>query len=136
MSMMYKLLVLCVLLGTGLSCSCVPGSFSKSRRDAICDDFERTDNIFSATVQEVFCKCLVTENVRNRFSCIKFVSGGEGTVNGETQETFFCDTAVGYAHEYLECSTVSEQVSSKRVLSGYDIVLYNNISLLYTCTLK
>ena len=118
--MMYKLLVFCVLIGTGLSCGCGPNSFSRSRHDAICDDFEGTNNIFSATVQEVYCKCLVTENVLDRFSCIKFVPDGEGTVNGETQETFSCATEPSYSSYYQTCEVVSEALSGQLKLKAKD----------------
>ena len=118
--MMYKLLVFYVLIGTGSSCGCGPDSLSRSRHDAICDDFEGTNNIFSATVQEVYCKCLVTENVLDRFSCIKFVGDGEGTVNGETQKTFSCATEPSYSSYYQTCEVVSEALSGQLKLKAKD----------------
>ncbi len=114
---MYRLLLFTVLLGTGLSCSCVPGSFSRSRSSTICDDFSSSINVFAVTVQDIYCKCLVTENVQNRFSCIKFVPDGNGAASGEAQETFYCNSTDIYFNYYLECNVVSEIIGSESVVN-------------------
>ncbi len=110
---MFKLLLFSVLLGTGLTCSCEPSGASllRSRRTAICDNFQEMTNVFAVTVQDIYCKCLVTEKVRNRFSCIKFVPDGNGAVSGEAQETFYCNTEPSYTFLYETCAMVSTTIA-------------------------
>ena len=107
------LLLICVLVGSGFGCSCEPGSFARSRESVICDDFGDSANVFLATAQEAYCKCLPTEDDNQQFSCIKYNTGEDGFSNGETQETFSCGTNGERAtFYYLECDAVTEEVGA------------------------
>ncbi len=102
----------------------MPGSLSRSRGTAICDDFSKSENVFIASVQEVYCKCIVPEeneeeNDDIQFSCIKYQYEG-GLTSGETQESFSCDNSVmpnygfWFGFYYLTCDRVGKlfQMSS------------------------
>ncbi len=98
-----------ILLGGCLGCSCMPDSLSRSRGTAICDDFSESENVFIASVQEVYCKCFPQENDDTQFSCIKYEREG-GLTSGETQESFSCNNSVAYSFSYLICDQVSDEL--------------------------
>ena len=112
------LFLLYTLLFDGcFGCSCEPGSLSRSRRTAICDNFSESENVFRVSVQEVYCKCFPEENDDTQFSCIKYEREG-GLTSGETQESFSCDNSVDYSFSYLNCDQVSDELRVGKCVSN------------------
>ena len=79
--------------------------YSQTRMNAICGDFQTRNDVYSATVEAAYCKCL-PGNATEKFSCIRYWQTEGGDVEGMTQSTYSCN--VDRINDYfIECSEVT-----------------------------
>ena len=97
----------------GYSCSCVPGYQSTTRAQTICTNYFNSPNVYKATVDVAYCKCLPNLQQREQFSCIKFWKRGEEIV-GAAQSSYICNnnTHNSLGSSYSNCSNVISRTTN------------------------
>ena len=83
------------------SCGCAPGSFSKSRNDAIRESWEYTRDIYTATVTNVYCKCYPNKVDFSTLRCLSAVDD-RNNVLVINREQFTCKDKFGYHSFHLQ----------------------------------
>lgn len=83
------------------SCGCAPGSFSKSRNDAIRESWQYTKDIYTATVTNVYCKCYPK---KDNFSILRCLSGVDDRddILVTNREQFTCRDKFGYHSFHIQ----------------------------------
>ena len=94
-----------LLIPEVFGCSCIPGFQSQTRRSAICDDFQWRNDVYSATVEAAYCKCL-PGNATEKFSCIRYWQTEGGDIEVMTQSTYSCN-GDWISDYFIECSEVT-----------------------------
>ena len=93
-------------------CSCLIGYQSQTRRSAICDNFQWQNDVYAATVEAAYCKCL-PGNTTEKFSCIRYWQTEGGDIEGMTQSTYSCNVNNvnnvnrRIRYYFIECSEVT-----------------------------
>ena len=87
-------------------CSCPIGYQSQTRRSAICDNFQWQNDVYAATVEAAYCKCL-PGNTTEKFSCIRYWQTEGGDIEGMTQSTYSCNVDRIISYYFIECSEVT-----------------------------
>ena len=104
----FKIFLLLFLLYKEVSaCSCVDGVFQKSRKESICDSYSYSSDVYVATVEAAYCKCLPNDTAITTFSCIQYSDDGNG-VAGTAEATYECTRPGVYLLSALaSCSEVT-----------------------------
>ena len=124
------LLLFSSLFYEGYSCSCVSGYQYITRAQTICTNYFNSPNVYKATVDVAYCKCLPDLQQRYQFSCIKFWKRGEEIV-GAAQSTYTCNnnTNNNLVASYSRCSNV---ISSATNMDAGMCLVYKPVRL-YDC---
>ena len=124
------LLLFSSLFYEGYSCSCIPGYLSTTRVQTICTTYFNSPNVYKATVDVAYCKCLPDLQQREQFSCIKFWKRGE-EIFGAVQNSYTCNnnTRNSLGSSYFKCSDV---ISSATNMDSGMWLVHKNVRL-YDC---